>query len=198
MDKLGNSGNRNSGNWNSGNWNSGNQNSGRNNSGPGYMNSGDWNSGHKNSGHRNSGNWNSGSFNSGDCNSGRRNSGDYNSGDYNNGYCNSITPDECFIFNKKGSRKDWEAAIKPKWMRMASITEWIPLEFMTDEEKTSNPDYKTLNGYLKVYPSLSEAYKAAWDKATDKDRELTRKLPNFDEAVFEEVFGFNPWKYKLN
>ena len=123
------------------------------------------------------------------------NSGDFNSGNFNSGYCNSITPDECFIFNKKGSRKEWILAKKPQWMSV-DLTEWVNESDMSDKEKESYPSYVTNKGYLKCYYSLKEAYIESWNKASEKDRELTRKLPNFDEDVFEEVFGFNPWKNK--
>ena len=175
--------NYNTGNWNTGKWNSGNWNTR-------HWNVGNWNIGYRNTGHWNAGDWNVGNFNTGDWNT-----GDYNTGDYNTGYCNSITPDECFIFNKPGLRSDWEEAAKPDWM-FVSLTKWIPAKEMSDEEKKNNPSYETTDGYLKAYNSLTEAYKESWDNATEDDRELTRHLPNFDEYEFEKVFGFNPWKKK--
>ena len=139
-----------------------------------------------NTGMKNSGNWNSGNRNSGDWNS-----GDWNSGNWNSGFCNSITPKEILVFNKMCKRKDWNNAEKPSWM-FVKITEWIEEDNMTDKEKESYPSYTTTGGYLKVYSSLKEAYVESWEKASKEDRELTFKLPNYDEEVFKEVFGFTP------
>lgn len=186
-----NSGNRNSGNRNSGNWNTGDYNIGSSNTG--NHNRGNHNSGIWNTGNRNSGIWNSGNHNSGDCNSGDYNSGDYNSGNHNSGYCNSITPEECYIFNKASTRTAWKNAYKPSWLN-AELTKWIEEKDMTDKEKEAFPSYVTTGGYLKAYASLKHAYIEAWEQATQEDKGLTRQLPNFDEEVFEEVFGFNPWK----
>ena len=77
-----------------------------------------------------------------------------------------------------------------------ALTEWVDCNEMTDEEKEEHLYYKTTGGYLKSYKTLTEAYIDSWHNTTEEDRELTRKLPNFDEDVFEEVFGFNPWRNK--
>lgn len=119
--------------------------------------------------------------------------GDYNTGYYNTGYCNSITPEDCLIFNKPSTRKEWFDADKPNWMKVSS-TEWVQESEMSEKEKEAYPSYVTTGGYLKCYSSLTQAYIEAWGKADDEDRAKTRKLPNFDEGVFAEVFGFNPWK----
>jgi len=159
----------------------------------GDRNTGDWNTGDRNTGDWNTGHRNTGHWNTGDRNTGHWNTGHWNTGDRNTGYCNSVTPDDCLIFNKPAKRSDWENADKPNWMYV-DLTKWVTQENMTDKEKEANPIYVITGGYLKSYTSLTHAYVDAWEKADEKDRELTRKLPNFDEAVFEEVFGFNPWK----
>ena len=112
-----------------------------------------------------------------------------NSGYWNTGYCNSISPDDCLIFNKPAKRSDWENAVKPEWIYV-SLTEWIEESDMADKEKEAFPSYITTGGYLKVYESLKHAYIESWEKASKEDRELTFKLPNFDIEVFKEVFGF--------
>ena len=180
--------------YNSGDYNSGNNNSGYNNSGDrnsGGYNSGYYNSGNYNSGDYNSGGYNSGNRNSGYYNSGYNNSGDYNSGNYSSGYCNSITPEDCLIFNKPAKRSDWKNADKPNWIYV-NLTEWVLGGAMTDKEKEAYPSYVTTGGYLKCYSSLKEAYIESWEQASTEDREKTFKLPNFDIGVFEEVFGFIP------
>mgnify|MGYP000202613853 CR=1 FL=1 len=57
---------------------------------------------------------------------------------------------------------------------------------MTKKEKEENPSYKTTGGYLKVY-NYKEAWKIAYDKATDEDIELLKALPNFDADVFKFI-----------
>ena len=187
-----NSGDRNSGHWNSGYWNSGDQNSGDRNSG--HWNSGDQNSGDRNSGHWNSGHWNSGDQNSGDRNSGHWNSGDqnsghWNSGDQNSGYFNSITPDVLLVFNKICSRDAWNMAQKPDFL-FFSLTEWIEESAMTEDEKQANPSYSDIGGYLRVM-EYKEAWKQSWDNADPENRELVRKLPNFNAEVFFEITGID-------
>jgi hypothetical protein len=181
-----NTGDRNTGYWNTGNWNTGDRNTGN-------WNTGDRNTGNWNTGDRNTGYWNTGDWNTGDWNTGDRNTGNWNTGDRNTGYCNSITPEDCLIFNKPAKRQEWFDADKPDWMRV-NLTKWIGEINMTDSEKEAYPDYVTTGGYLKHYSSLQQAYIEAWEKATPEDRAKTEKLPNFDPTVFEEVFGFNPFK----
>ena len=61
---------------------------------------------------------------------------------------------------------------------------------MTNEEKDSNPTYKTTGGYLRIY-EYKEAWKKSWDGATDECKELLYKLPNFDADVFFEISGID-------
>ena len=177
-----------------GNWNTGNRNTGDFNTG--YFNTGSWNTGDRNTGDFNTGYFNTGSWNTGDRNTGSWNTGNFNTGNWNTGYCNTITPDECFIFNKKGSRKEWEECNKPNWMYSIYLTEWISKEDMSDKEKEAYPSYTTTGGYLKVRTSFKQAALDAWEKADEDDRAKTFNLPNFDIDVFEEIFGFRPAKQK--
>ena len=159
----------------------------------GHYNTGHCNTGNYNTGDCNTGNWNTGNWNTGGYNTGHWNTGNWNTGDYNTGHCNSVTPSEILVFNKPCSREEWLNADKPKWMR-AKLTEWVSANDMTDKEKDAHPSYVTAGGYLKAYASLNAAFVDAWEKATEDDRELTKKLPNFDPHVFKEVFGFDPFK----
>jgi hypothetical protein len=120
-------------------------------------------------------------------------SNETSTGDWNTGYCNSVTPEDCLIFNKPAKRSYWAEAEKPEWM-YAQLTEWVPESCMSDKEKEAYPSYVTTGGYLKCFAGLRAAYIDAWERASHEDRELTKKLPNFDPDVFEEVFGFNPFK----
>jgi hypothetical protein len=203
----GNSGDWNSGDWNSGDWNSGDENSGYRNSGDensGYRNSGDENSGYRNSGDRNSGDWNSGDENSGyrnsgDRNSGYRNSGDGNSGDWNSGDWNSCDNSPGFfntkketirIFNKDSgfTRKEFISQYTIPKCLYFNLTEWICMSNMTDKEKENHPGYEVSDGYLKTY-TYKEAAQKSISRATEKEKEQIRALPNYDPDVFEEIFG---------
>jgi hypothetical protein len=178
-----NTGDSNSGNSNSGNSNSGNRNSGNRNSG--YSNSGDWNSGNRNSGYSNSGDRNSGNGNSGNGNSGYRNSGNRNSGDFN-----STTPDTIRCFNKDVDRETWEQADKPQFIYNVNPNIWVDESDMTDDEKKEFSKFHDRGGYLKTI-EYKEAWKIAWDEASEEDKTLLSKLPNFDADVFEEITGIN-------
>jgi len=75
-----------------------------------------------------------------------------------------------------------------------NLTTWIFEKNMSDKEKEAYPSYITTGGCLKIYSSLKEAYIESWNKATKEDRQLTLKLPNFDDEVFKEIFGFSAVK----
>jgi len=154
-------------------------------------NTGDRNTGNRNTGDRNTGYCNTGDSNTGNRNTGDRNTGYWNTGDWNTGYCNTITPDDCLIFNKTAKRSDWDNADKPNWIYV-NLIEWVKESDMTDKEKDSYPSYVTTGGYLRPHKNLHAAYKESWDKATPEDRAKTFKLPNFDLEVFKEIFGFDP------
>lgn len=143
------------------------------------------NTGNCNTGHCNTGDWNTGNCNTGDCNTGY-----WNTGNCNTGYCNTVTPDDCLIFNKPAKRSDWDNADKPQWI-YATLTQWLDGNDMSDKEKDAYPSYVTTGGYLKAFKNLHAAYKDSWDKTTQEDRDLTRKLPNFDPVVFKEIFGID-------
>ena len=149
-------------------------------------NTGNWNTGYRNTGYRNTGN-----RNTGDRNTGNWNTGDMNTGDMNTGYMNTITPDDCLIFNKTAKRNDWDNADKPNWIYI-NLTEWVYEEDMTDKEKEAYPSYITTGGYLKCYSDLKHAYIESWDKASEEDKKKTFNMPNYDEEIFKEIFGFTP------
>jgi len=173
--------------------NTGKQNSGYSNSGDrnsGYSNSGHWNSGDRNSGDMNSGYRNSGDMNSGDMNSGNSNSGDMNSGQYNacsneSGWFNTC-PEFINVFNKPCKRSVFDNARKPFFDLDLMI--WIALSDMTEEENIEYPNAETTGGYLKTI-TYKEAWKIAWAKSDDLEKERLYNLPNFDWRVFTEIAG---------
>ncbi len=203
MDKDQNTGNRNTGYWNTGVWNTGDTNTGDRNTGnsnTGDRNTGYWNTGDTNTGDTNTGDTNTGDTNTGDRNTGDSNTGDWNTGDRNTGHWNIVnketghfntTQSETIrIFNKEYSINEWENTEKPHFIYKVFLTEWIPESEMSETEKECNSTYKTTGGYLKEF-SYKEAWKKAYDKASKKDIELLKKLPNFDAEVFKEISGID-------
>jgi len=180
----------NTGDWNTGDSNTGNRNTGNRNTGD--SNTGDWNTGDSNTGDSNTGNRNTGNRNTGDSNTGDRNTGDSNTGDWNTGDCNtgffnSITPDDVLVFNKPCKRIDWENVEKPNFIYF-NLIEFVYEYKMTEEEKGLHPSYKLIGGYLKSY-DYKEAFQKAYNNASNADKELITKLPNFDKDIFFEITG---------
>jgi len=174
MLELANSGNQNSGNRNSGDQNSGDQNSGYQNSG--NRNSGDQNSGDLNSGHRNSGNWNSGN----------RNSGNWNSGNWNSGYFNIDEP-PIRIFGKETSERRGEISF-PSFLYF-DLTSFVSFDTATEEERIQyKSEIETCGGFIKTL-EYKDAFRKAWDNASEEDHEAVKKLPNFDADIFFEISG---------
>ena len=182
-DKKNNTGLDNSGYYNSGNYNSGYYNRGN-------YNSGNYNSGYRNSGYYNSGDRNSGYRNSGDCNSGDYNSGNYNSGDYNSGWFNTNEPKMRF-FNKD-SDLTYSEFVKNNLIIYPDLhtCNWIYEKDMTEEEKINNPNYHTLDGYLKKM-DYKEAWTEYWNRASESDKNFFLTLPNFNSEIFKEITGID-------
>jgi hypothetical protein len=177
-----NTGNRNTGNRNTGDWNTG------------YCNTGNCNTGNRNTGNRNTGYWNTGNCNTGNRNTGNRNTGDcntgnWNTGNWNTGYFNVDTPDTIRVFGKECKKEDWDNCNKPSFIYF-ELTEFIEDSDMTDKEKQDNPEYGTIGGYVKSY-TYHEAWRKAWDNASDEDKELLYKLPNFDSEIFKQISGID-------
>lgn len=183
-----NSGNRNSGSQNSGYWNSGHRNSGVFNSGDG--NSGDWNSGAENSGKWNSGNGNLGHNNSGHNNLGHQNSGDWNSGVGNSGvFCTEEPKIKIFDVQSDMTLFEWRSTKASQILRQNFKQNiWICSEDMTEEEKKQHLSHKTTGGYLKTF-SYKEAWGNLWNNLSDKEKEVIKNIPNFNEEKFEEITG---------
>ena len=196
-----NSGNMNSGDYNTGNFNSSNYNTSDYNSGCG--NSGNYNSGNCNSGKRNSGDRNSGSKNAGDYNSGDRNTGDYNSGDYNTGDWNSGNFNSGIFNTEKNptikifdKESDWTINywIQSKAYRIMrccpySYSCFIFEKNMTDEEKESHPEYKTIGGFTKIFEVSEDDRQKWWDSLREDEKQAVKELPNFDPIKFKECTG---------
>jgi len=188
-----NTGDRNTGDRNTGHWNTGYRNTGDSNTGD--SNTGDSNTGDSNTGDSNTGHWNTGHRNTGYRNTGYRNTGDsntghWNTGHWNTGHFNTITPDDILAFNKPCKRSAWDECKKPNLIYNLVLTWWVSENEMTDAEKAADPNFYMRGGQLRCR-TYKEAWRKAWDEASVADRELVRKLPNFDATVFKEISGID-------
>ena len=181
-----NTGRYNIGDYNTGYGNVGDHNIGNSNIGDcnrgyfnlGNRNMGDYNTGSLNTGDCNIGNNNMGNLNMGDCNIGNNNMGDYNAGDYNRGQFNAghynrghfntgrcsagffnTVNDTINVFNKPCKIDVWEQARIPGFM------------------------------YFDIVGTMKESWRKAYDEASEEDKLLLVKLPNFDADVFYEISG---------
>ena len=134
----------------------------------GYCNTGDRNTGDSNTGDRNTGYWNTGNRNTGYSNTGSRNTGSRNTGSWNTGDWNKGNRNTGFfntidpdiqVFNSPCKRENWENANKPGFI------------------------YFDLNG------TYEESWRKAYDSASDEEKLLLVKLPNFNAKVFQEISG---------
>jgi hypothetical protein len=166
-----NTGNRNTGSWNTGSWNTGDRNTGGYNTGAcntGNRNTGGYNTGNRNTGSWNTGSWNTGDRNTGGYNTGNRNTGSWNTGSWNTGSWNicdrssgffNTVNDTINVFNKPCKIATWEAANKPSFIWFAPVG------------------------------TYKESWRKAYDSASDRDKLLLVKLPNFDADVFYKISG---------
>ena len=148
----------------------------------------------------NTGNWNTGNRNTGYWNTGNRNTGDWNTGNWNKcnnetGFFNSKDNKYCNVFNKKCLRSKFIEAKKPDFIYDVNPNVWVDWDNMNDDEKKTHPNSDTQGGYLKSI-SMEEAWKIAFEKATDEDIELLKKLPNYDYEVFSEITGLTDERLK--
>jgi hypothetical protein len=161
-----NTGDSNTGYYNTGDYNTGDRNTGDYNTGD--RNIGYYNTGDRNTGYSNTGNRNTGDCNTGDCNTGNSNTGDWNTGYRNTGDWNKSNRNTGFfntidpdiqVFNKPCKQEDWKNATKPNFI------------------------YFNLNG------TYEESWRKAYDSASDEEKLLLVKLPNFNAKVFQEISG---------
>ena len=194
VQKIANLGKNCTGVCNTGNYNIGDNNTGNRNTGG--CNTGDCNTGDWNTGDRNTGGCNTGDNNTGDWNTGNRNTGDFNTGDWNtssfNTGCFMTEEPTIMMFNKPTNwtyRKWLESDARYLLNRIdKNVVNWICESNMSDEEKAANPTYECTGGYLKVL-NQSECGQRWWDGLSELNRNVIRKMPNFDAEIFEECTG---------
>ena len=155
----------------------------------GTMNSGDMNTGDYNIGSFNCGNRNAGDFNTGDFNFGEYNTGDFNLAKNSTGvFCTEQT--DIYFFDSPTSITidEWRKTDAYKILSKIKTTRWIKAANMTLEEKNTYPNFNTNNGYLKSI-SLKEGIHELWRTLTNKEKEIIKSIPNFDEAKFKKITG---------
>lgn len=210
-----NSGNCNSGHYNTGNGNGGDKNSGDNNSGnlnTGHQNTGDRNSGEMNIGDSNTGVGNFGSNNAGSFNTGHANTGDYNNGlfnssnhntgDYNSGDWNVSSHNcGCFMtkdptimmFNKESNwtYDTWERSAARYILDELTLFpyEFMGIHRMSNAEKLSHPEYKSLGGYIRINDAADRQER--WNMLELSKKKVILSLPNFDPDIFKECTGID-------
>lgn len=187
---INNLGINNSGLENRGNSNSGPRNVGSRNSGA--LNMGSANSGNINIGHRNIGNGNTGYENTGSFNLGSHNAGSFNVGNYNSGYFNFgniVNKGAYSIFNVIIDPKNIFIPAIPNWLYV-KLTEWVPYNEMSKEEKLIHKMASYTNGYLKAY-DLKDKIKESYYAVPESDRALIENFPGYTHEKFYKLFGID-------
>ena len=110
-----------------------------------------------------------------------------NTGDGNTGYFNVDEP-TVRMFGKETDIKRGD--IRFHSFMFFNLTEWIESQDMTEEEKREHPSHTTTGGYLREY-EYKEAWRKAWDNASESDRKKTLDLPNFDADIFLQITGID-------
>ena len=145
----------------------------------GYRNTGDWNTG----------DWNTGDRNTGYLNTGDWNTGDWNTGDWNTGFFNTDNPSIVRVFGKDCDVKIWSKTTKPDFL-FFDLTYWVNESEMSDDDKKADQYFYIRGGQLRK-KDYKEAFVESWNNADKDNRELVRKLPNFDAEIFYQISGID-------
>ena len=124
--------------------------------------------------------------NTGNCNTGDWNSGSFNTGSRNTGFFNTTEP-TVRMFDKDTGLKMCEIDIPP--FLYFDLSVWVSHDTATDEEKeVHKKEIECCGGFLKRL-EYKEAFRLAWDKASEEEHEQVKRLPNFDAEKFYEISG---------
>ena len=141
---------------------------------------------------------NASSSSAGYCNTGNCNTGNRNTGDRNTGYCNTDTP-KVRMFNRDTDMEfDDDRLFRFRAIMNncpCTYSGYINVDDMSDKEKESHPEYKTIGGYIKTFVVTKKDKQSWWDEeVNDEDKEFIRSLPYFDAAIFEECTGIRVYE----
>jgi hypothetical protein len=187
MENKTSTGNYSTGHRSTGNYSTGNYSTGE--CSTGYSSAGNHSTGNYSTGECSTGHFSTGNFSTGNFSTGKFSTGNWSISNHSTGHFSTEDYSGFGAFNKPCTLKEWDEAEKPDFVYF-KLTEWVTEDVMTDQEKIDNPSYETTGGYLRVY-SYKEAWRKAWDGATDEDKELLYALPNFDAEVFKEISGID-------
>ena len=151
----------------------------------------------------NLGKGNSGLCNTGDCNTGNRNTGNRNQSDFCTGdfnisdretgcFCTEEHKIKIFDLETNMTFREWRNSRAYAVLRRIDFrpNEFVWESDMTDEEKESHPEYKTVGGYLKV--NNTDAAFINWWKSLDAaDKKTIKEIPNFNAEKFLLITGIN-------
>jgi hypothetical protein len=185
------------GDWSTGSYSTGNYSTGDYSTGDhstGNRSTGNHSTGDRSTGVYSTGNFSTGHFSTGNCSTGGWSTGNYSTGswsisNYSTGHFSTEDYSGFGAFNKPCTIEEWDSAETPAFLYFGLI-EWVTLSDMTEQEKIDNPSCEIIGGYSKPI-DYKEAWRKAWNSATDEDKELLYALPNFDAEVFKEISGID-------
>ena len=68
---------------------------------------------------------------------------------------------------------------------------WVPYNTATEEEKeVHKTELETHGGFIKTI-SYKEAFRIAWNKASNEEHKKLLKLPNWNNEIFMEISGID-------
>jgi hypothetical protein len=185
-------GHRSTGDYSTGHYSTGHYSTGHYSTGnysTGDFSTGNYSTGNYSTGDFSTGNWSTGYYSTGDHSTGDRSTGVYSTGNFSTGHFSTEDYSGFGAFNKPCTIEEWDSTETPAFIYF-KLTEFVPRDVMTEQEKIDNPSCETTGGYLRVY-DYQEAWRKAWSGATDEDKELLYALPNFDAEVFKEISGID-------
>ncbi len=142
--------------------------------------------GYRSTGNRSTGNGSTGNWSTGDWSTGNGSTGNWSISNYSTGHFSTEDYSGYGAFNRPCSKEDWDNAVKPSFL-FFNLTQWVPSEGMVEEEKTLHPCSEVTVKALDYKEAFSDAYR----KASQEEKELLLKLPNFDPLVFLEISGID-------
>jgi len=92
------------------------------------------------------------------------------------------------IFNVEVSHEEWSEAKSSMPTIKLPICSWRNKKEMTEEEKEEESGWETIGGLLKTQ-NYKEAWKVAWEKMTQKDKNKILSLPHFNKEIFTKITG---------
>ena len=148
-----------------------------------------------NAGNLNTGNFNLGNANTGIGNAGNNNTGDWNKSDWNTGCFNTEDQPLMMFFNKpyRITLDEWRRS------KAYKILLTMPMLTFGDGELEKLEDEQKYNGTRKepmwVYdynrtkdeesiPAIAYVRLQWWNNLSDRDKNVIRNIPNFDEEIF--------------